>query len=112
VTYYLGENMTLEAGWQGQLMDELQPLRPEHLIQGGLTYSNRNTGFETSFKGDFEIGELPEMRVQMSYLLSKGINLVLEGNDLLAPFYEDGRPWWGEYEQRGLNVTLKTEISL
>ncbi|MFO8240091.1 MAG: hypothetical protein R6T90_03730, partial [Dissulfuribacterales bacterium] len=26
VTYYFGENMTLEAGWQGQLMGELQPL--------------------------------------------------------------------------------------
>lgn len=112
VTYYSGQNITLEAGWQGQLMDEIVPLRPEHLIQGGLTYSNRDTGFETSFKGDFEFGELPEMRVQMSYLVSKGINLVLEGNDLLAPFYEGGRPWWGEYEQRGLNVTLKTEISL
>ncbi|HKK65287.1 MAG TPA: hypothetical protein VJ967_05470 [Clostridia bacterium] len=112
VTYYSGESLTLEAGWQGQLMDELEPLRPEHLITGGLTYSNRNTGFATSLKGDFEIGELPEMQVQMSYLLSEGINLILEGNDLLAPFYEDGRPWWGEYEQRGLNVTLKTEISL
>lgn len=110
--YFPNETVTLEAGWKGQLMDEIRPLRAEHLITGRIGYSNRSTGFGAAFGGEFKIDELPEMRAQLSYLLAEGINILLEANDLVAPFYEDGRPWWGEYEQRGLNVTLKTEISL
>ncbi len=112
LNFFPNERVTLEAGWKGQLMDEVKPLQAEHLITGRIGYSNRTTGFGASFGGEFKLDELPEMRAQLSYLLSEGINIVLEGNDLLAPFYEDGRPWWGEYEQRGVNVTLKTEISL
>lgn len=112
LNYFPNESITLAAGWKGQLMGETDPLRPEHLLTGRIGYSNRTTGFGASLEGDYKIGELPEMQTQLSYLLSEGINIVLEGSDLLAPFYADGRPWWGEYEQRGLNVTLKTEISL
>lgn len=112
LTYYPTDRVTLEGGWDGQLFDEVQELRPDHLIKAKVIYSNRNSGFAASLDGKYELGELPYMQVKMSYLLSAGINLVIEGNDLLASFYEDGRPWWGEYEQRGVNVTLKTEISL
>ncbi len=112
LNYFPNESITLEAGWKGQLMDEIRPLQAEHLLSGRIGYTNRTTGFGASLGGEYKIGELPEMQVQLSYLLSEGINILLEGNDMLAPFYEEGRPWWGEYEQRGLNVTLKTEISL
>ncbi len=112
LTYFPSERVTLEGGWKGQLFDEVEELRPNHLIKAKVLYSNRDSGFAASLDGKYELGELPYMQMKMSYLLSAGINLVIEGNDLLASFYEDGRPWWGEYEQRGLNVTLKTEISL
>ncbi len=112
LAYYPNETVTLEGGWNGQLSEEIDELRPAHLIKGKVAYANRDTGFSVSMDGIYEISELPEMRINMSYFLSEGIKLVLEGNDLLSPFYDDGRPWWGAYEQRGLNVTLKTEISL
>jgi len=112
---FLTDNIEVKGGWEGLLLHDSGKFEPIHMISAGLLYENRNRNFGAGIDGNYSIDpadSLPVIGAQLHYRLSEGILLVLEGDDLLGPFYQDGRPWWGEYESRGFNITLKTEISL
>lgn len=105
----------LKGGWVGRFQGDIAALEPAHSIFADLRYPGQERGFTLGMRGEYLIdptSTLPLFDVELGYQLSDGITLLIVGSDLAAPFYDGGRPWWGEYEQRGFNLTLKTEISL
>jgi len=110
----IGRNTGLKAGWNS-IFSSVEKLDPLHSLNAGLVFDNSESGFGAGLSGEYRIepsDSLPLIDAYLQYRISKGIQLVLEGKDFFAPFYEEGRPWWGDYESRGMNITLKTEISL
>ncbi len=109
------EALELRGSWHGLLLYDADRFDPAHMITAALSYEHREKGFGAGLNGEYRLepaDSLPLIGASLQYRISEGIQLVLDGADLLGPFYEDGRPWWGEYETRGLHITLKTEISL
>lgn len=109
------EELELKGSWEGLLLSDAERFDPAHRIAAALSYEHREKGFGAGLNGEYRLDptdSLPVIGAYLQYRISEGIQLVLDGADLLGPFYEDGRPWWGEYESRGLHITLKTEISL
>jgi hypothetical protein len=105
----------LRGGWIGRFQGEGAALEPAHSIHMELRSPGRPGAFTLGVEGEYTIDPdtiLPMIDLELGYQISEGITMRVAGSDLAGPFYEDGRPWWGEYEQRGFNLTLKTEISL
>jgi len=113
--FSFSETLELKGSWTGLLLYDTERFDPAHRIAAALSYEHRGKGFGAGLNGEYRLepaDSLPIIGAYLQYRLSDGIQLVLDGSDLLGPFYEDGRPWWGEYESRGFHITLKTEISL
>ncbi len=114
-SYTLPEGLRFTASWEGQLLSQYDRRRPRALFSLEAEYEERdgrwggrfNTGWDLTAKQ-----QLPKVGGEARYRLSEGVVVSLTGSDLLAPLLDPGRMWWGDYIEPGMNITLRTEISL
>lgn len=109
------ERVALDLNWNGRLFSDQERFEPGQSFELELSFNREGQGFGAVLSGEYflqPVSSLPLIAAELRYRLSPGITMLLTAEDLMGSFYEDGRPWWGEYEQRGMHVTLKTEISL
>jgi hypothetical protein len=113
-SYTLDSGLSFSASWDGQLLDE-DPRRPRALLTLETAYEQQEGRYGARLSSGWELAgeqKMPRIGAEAQYRLGEGVLLLLTGSDLLAPFLEPGRTWWGGYIEPGMNITLKTEISL
>ena len=117
---FLGD-ITLSAGWKGQIYFDQEPMDPLHSVTGEISWDPGET-FGGSVFGKYDIyGEnqslftdsrIPEIGFKGFIGITEGIRFILEGDDLFSPLLDSGRLVWDNYEDTGFAVTMKLGISL
>jgi hypothetical protein len=99
-------------GWEGQLLSDKDILRPSHSIFTEFMYDKDQYGAFLSGRYSLDpFISVPSISMGIHYNISEGLDLSLEGEDILGFFSED-RISWGSYIESGGKITLLTKISL
>ncbi len=110
--FNFSRNFSVLLSLSGQLLDDKVVLNPLLSIHSEIEYSKEDWGLFVS--GDFNPlppVSVPSVSVGANYILSEGVELILEGTDIFGFFAAD-RYLWGNYIADGGRLTLKTKISL
>ena len=110
LSFLSGWNFSVE--WDGQLLFDEDIMKPVHSLSSEIVYEKENTGF--SLSGVYSLKPflaVPSISIEIHYLISDGITLSLEGQDILNYFSYD-RLTIGNYIDEGGKLTLLTKISL
>ena len=111
--------------WDGQMLgdkdilhqmlenkDILHSVHSVYSIYSEIEYNRDDFGL--FFSGKYSLDpfiSIPAISMGIHYAISEGVELSLEGNDILGFFSED-RSLWGNYIKDGGTVTLVTKIFL
>jgi hypothetical protein len=104
--------LTMLFGWDGQMLEDKDILHSVHSVYSEIEYNRGDFGL--FFSGEYSLDPfiiVPAISMGVHYTISEGVELSLEGNDILGFFSED-RKLWGNYIDDGGTVTLVTKISL
>ncbi|MBN1649479.1 MAG: hypothetical protein JW874_15680 [Spirochaetales bacterium] len=113
--YKYNKIFTFTLGWKSQILEDKDPFFPEHSLTFSSTISAPKENIGMSAKLLWWINEevdFPELALSAFYKITDGMRLVVEGQDVLAPLFEDGRILYGDYIEPGVILTIKTQISL
>ncbi|MBI9104663.1 MAG: hypothetical protein JEY99_19770 [Spirochaetales bacterium] len=119
--FILPYSLGVSAGWRGQLIFDGDPFEPTHRINGELSWlPGEMYGASLSGKLDiygmkqpvFTTQWVPEVGFSGYISITNGIQLMVEGEDLLSPLLGSGRLVWDNYEDTGFALTFKLGISL
>jgi hypothetical protein len=113
--YALPSGLRFEASWDGQILPEYDPLRPRATFAVQAGYEADEGRYGAQLASSWELADeqgIPILDAEAHYRLAEGVVLRVIGSDLLAPLLSGGRVWWGGYIQPGMNVSVRTEISL
>ncbi len=122
VYWKVSDVLSVNAGWSGQLLEQMDWYKPRHLVDTSveLTSRDRNMGIT----GDVELRIYDPEQIWYStywvpyiglegYLrISDGFIFSLSGKDLAAGALSEGRAVWGEYLDMGTRLQAKIKISL
>lgn len=103
---------SLLFGWDGQILGDEDSFKPVHSVYSDIEYTRDAYGFYLS--GEYSIDPfipIPTISMGVHYAISEGVELSLNGNDILG-FFSHDRMLWGQYIKVGGTVTLITKISL
>ena len=104
---------SLSLEWEGQILDT-NPLKPDNRIRLHAGWKEGSGKYGTALDAVLNIYtelQMPEIKIESFYKITDDVTLKLELNDFLSPFLE-GRTGWGNYEDPGISLVLKTNISL
>ena len=116
------EQLTLNAGWKGQLLEEMNWYEPRHVIRADaeLVSADRRFGLKTDVEMNiydasqtwFVTEWLPVMGFEGYFRISEGFEFSVSGEDVAAPLLNEGRYLWGGYLDKGAVLQAKIKISL
>jgi len=116
------DNFSIIAGWEGQLLEQIDLFRPRHSIYADIEINSddRNLGFIAD--SEFRIWDasqsghvndwLPAIGLEAYLRFSDGLMLSVSADDLASGLLASGRNYWNAYLDRGLFLQIKTKISL
>ena len=99
-------------GGEGQMLGDINILNPVYSVYSDIEYTGDIYGF--FFSGEYSLDPfepIPAISLGINYSISEGVELSLEGTDILGFFSED-RTLWGNYIEVGGTIALVTKISL
>lgn len=116
------DGLSLGAGWNGQMLEDLDWFRPKHEITGEfeLVSADREMGIigDASFavyderQSWYSNDWLPMLGLEGYLRLSEGFVLSVSGEDLAAGLLDSGRNAWNGYLEAGAMLQAKIKISL
>ena len=112
IKFELSSGWSMLFGWNGQMLKDKDILNPVYSVSSEIEYLRDDYGL--FFSGEYSLDPLiiiPSVSIGAHYAVSDGVELSLEGHDILGYFSED-RKLWGNYISGGGTVTLVTKISL
>jgi hypothetical protein len=113
--YKYNKVFTFNLGWKFQALEDKDPFFPKHQFDFSSTISAADDKLGFIVKVLWWINDepdFPELSVSGFYKFSEGLRLLIEGRDILAPLFEDGRMLYGDFVEPGVVLTIKTQISL
>ena len=111
----LSEDLLLKVGWKSQVLPDLDPYFPAHELNFNALFNTSDEKFKLKFNALWQIDErtnIPEIGLSLGYEIVDGVFLELDGADILAPLYPEGRVKYGTFIEPGASATIKTQISL
>jgi len=112
VNVSLGSEWGLLIGWDGQLLNTKNNLKPVHSVYSELIFNGDL--FDFLITGNYSLEPLitiPVLSFGVDFPLTDGVTLGIEGGDILGFFTED-RTVIDNYISEGGNLSLLTKISL
>ena len=109
------EEISLELLWRGEVLSDVSYLDPQHRLNFVFDYTIPKKWFGGSAILQFDVYEevqIPELSLDFFFEVKKGYKIIIAGNDLLSPIYENGRPSRGLFIEKGINVAIMADISL
>ncbi|MDC7225244.1 MAG: hypothetical protein PQJ61_00610 [Spirochaetales bacterium] len=116
------ENFDMSAGWEGQLLDDMDWFSPRHLFTGSaeMKSADRDMGIigdislsiydeeQSWYTNDW----MPELGLEGYIRLSEGFVFSVTAKDFAAGLLENGRTAWGDYLEEGAMLQAKIKMSL
>ncbi|MFP4362593.1 MAG: hypothetical protein ACLFR1_01860 [Spirochaetia bacterium] len=106
--------LTLDFGWDWNILDRI-PNEDAHNLSFSADYTFPDGTLGGTLVFSYQMSDtvtLPFIDLSGYFRMSEGVQLVLEGWDLLAPVLENGRPNWGPFIAPGFRVVFKAQISI
>ncbi|MBI9109041.1 MAG: hypothetical protein JEZ04_20020 [Spirochaetales bacterium] len=120
--FRLSDGFAMTAGWEGQLLDQIDFFLPRHKIYADLELNSDDgnmgliAGSEFRFYDDSQswyVNDwLPVLRLEGYLRFSDSFMLSVFAEDLASGLLSSGRNYWNGYFDRGLFLQIKTKISL
>lgn len=108
----LPSGWSILLGWDGQILGDIDILKPVYSVYSDIEYTGDNYGF--FFSGEYSLDpfvSIPAISIGINYSISEGVEISFEGTDILG-FFSDDRTLFGNYIEVGGTITLVTKISL
>ena len=108
----LPSGLSVVFGWNGQMLGDTDAFNPVHSVYSDIEY--KRDFYELYLSGEYSLDpfiSIPELSLGASYSISEGVEISLEGTDILG-FFSDDRTLWGNYIEVGGTLTLVIKISL
>lgn len=116
------DRLSINAGWQGQLFEQIQWYSPRHIINTEMELLSTDLSMGLAGSAELRIYDpaqtwfnndwLPALGLEGFIRLSDGFEFTVSGQDLGAAFLETGRILWDDYLDRGASLQARIKISL
>ena len=122
IYWKVSEVLAVNAGWDGQLLAQIDWYKPRHLITSSVELTSRDRNMGVTADAELSIYDpeqtwystvwVPEIGLEGYLRISDGFILSISGKDLAAGALAGGRAVWGEYLDMGTRLQAKIKISL
>ncbi len=122
MNWRMSDNLLFESAWAAQLLNDVDPYKPRHMITAGFDLEDDNSDKGLSFTAGvsiydesqswYETNWMPELSLEGYLRLTEGVLLSAGFDDIAGNLFDSARLSWNTFEAKGASALLKLKISL